>query len=71
MFILHSFLVEPETSFTLWLNRVAGLFFFCGVILSGVEAYQKKHRIVAFLMLGIGFLMILDFVLLKFWFHKF
>ncbi|WP_066073175.1 hypothetical protein [Neobacillus soli] len=71
MFIIHAFLVAPETPFTLWINRLGGLFFFCGVIVGGVEAYMKKHRIAGYILLGIGILMIFDFVWLKFWLHKF
>ncbi|CRK83421.1 hypothetical protein BN000_03389 [Neobacillus massiliamazoniensis] len=71
MFLIHSSLVTPETSFTIWLTRLGYLFFFCGVIVGGVEEYMKKHKISAYILFGIGILMIFDFFWLQFLLHMF
>jgi hypothetical protein len=57
MLIIHSFL--------------GYLFFFCGAIVGGVEEYMKKHKISAYILFGIGILIIFVFVWEKFWLHKF
>ncbi|MFJ5718256.1 hypothetical protein [Neobacillus sp. NPDC093127] len=61
MIIIRSFLVPSETSFTIWLTRLGYLFFFCGVIMGGVEEYMKKHKISAYILFGIGILIIFDY----------
>jgi hypothetical protein len=66
MFSIRSYLVPPETSFTIWLTRLGYLFFFCGAIVGGVEEYMKKHKISAYILFGIGGLIIFDFFWLKF-----
>jgi hypothetical protein len=66
MFSIRSYLVPPETSFTIWFIRLGYLFIFCGCIVGGVEEYMKKHKISAYILFGIGILIIFDFFWLKF-----
>jgi hypothetical protein len=61
MFSIRSYSVPPETSFTIWLIRLGYLFFFCGAIVGGVEEYKIKHKISAYILIGIGGLIIFDF----------
>jgi hypothetical protein len=65
-FSIRFFLVPPETSFTIWLIRLGYLFYFCAVLVGGVEEYMKKHKISAYILFGIGILIIIDFFRWKF-----
>lgn len=71
MFSIRSYLVPPETLFTIWLIRLGYLFTFCSCIVAAVDEYRLKHKINAYILFGVGIFLIFDFFWLKLLLHTY